>query len=300
MDEEVGKLVLKFGVSKHEVNAAVYGQVLLNTVTLLNEANSELNSTAHYKFSVKAEDKGSFLSEIAMIAAIAIQGNAHLFTQENLELAKKFAEPIKTLVGKVLNLRKETEGERPTEVTKVDHGSVQIKGDNYGPITVKQNTYNMTFNRPESEKAIENIFKAANADGDIDEVAYLDENEQPLFEAKKDEFKKLTKKMDPPVPQKKSVVDTDAVLSIVRQSFEKDKSCDFIHDNRPISAYITDDSFWEAIDRGERFAKGDKLFVDLERSQEYDKSLDAFIDKAYKILKVNQHIPRPEQPNLFS
>ena len=90
------------------------------------------------------------------------------------------------------------------------------------------------------------------------------------------------------------------MLSIVRQSFEKDKSCDFIHDNRPITAYIADDGFWEMIDRGERFAKGDKLFVDLERSQEYDKSLDTFVDKSYKVLKVNQHIPRPEQPNLFA
>lgn len=299
MPEDVGKLSLKFGVEKHEIDAVVYGKVLINTVTLIEQTNKELHTNAHFQIRVKAEREGSYLADIVLQAATILGISAPLLTAENFEEAHKFAKTVILFVGQVFETRKKTGGERPNNSVHLEDGTVNITGDNYGTININKTTNNILFENPEAEKAVREIFTALKQENDIEDFSLLDENNQVLFEAERKDFSAMSKKIETVEQTRKVIVDNDAVLSIVRQSFEKEKTSDFIYHNRPITASIGDERFWEAIDRGERFAKGDKLFVDLEIMQDFNKALDVFEDKGYKILVVNQHVPRPEQPNLF-
>jgi hypothetical protein len=53
------------------------------------------------------------------------------------------------------------------------------------------------------------------------------------------------------------------------------------------------------IDSGERFGKGDLLEVDLVIHQRLDPNLNTYVNRAYDIVHVRDHIPRKEQRNLF-
>ncbi len=59
------------------------------------------------------------------------------------------------------------------------------------------------------------------------------------------------------------------------------------------------DDFYEAINKGEKFAKGDQLEAELEIRQILDETVNAYINKSYKISRILRHIPRPEQTSLF-
>jgi len=88
-------------------------------------------------------------------------------------------------------------------------------------------------------------------------------------------------------------------LYITRQSFEPNKKSDFLFKGIHISAWIADKDFWQSVDNGEPFAKGDILFAELEIEQEFNKSFNTYENKSYVVTKVIQHIPRQKQPTLF-
>jgi hypothetical protein len=127
----------------------------------------------------------------------------------------------------------------------------------------------------------------------------LDKDQQPLFLAEKSEFSELAKKIEGLEPDSQKIVKT-AHLHITRQSFEEGKKSDFLYEGFPISASITDKSFWKSVDEGEQFGKGNVLVAELEIEQEFNKSYNTYENKGYVITKVLKHVPRQKQPQLFA
>jgi len=76
------------------------------------------------------------------------------------------------------------------------------------------------------------------------------------------------------------------------------KKWDFYYLGNKISAKIADNVFGEKIDKGERFGKGDTFEVRMEIKQQYDDSVNAYINKSYTVIEVVKHIDRPAQGKL--
>ena len=89
-----------------------------------------------------------------------------------------------------------------------------------------------------------------------------------------------------------------ASVNIVRLSFEESLKWDFYYKGNKISAKIADPKFYDLIDQGEQFAKGDILEVDLQINQIFDASVNTFINKSYQINRILRHIKRNEQQKL--
>ncbi len=65
MADDSTKFTLKFGGENTDINAATYGIVLVNTVSLLEETNKELNTGAHLEIKVKTPlDKNRFFRQL--------------------------------------------------------------------------------------------------------------------------------------------------------------------------------------------------------------------------------------------
>jgi hypothetical protein len=62
---------------------------------------------------------------------------------------------------------------------------------------------------------------------------------------------------------------------------------------------MNDEAFLARIDRGERFAKGDILEVELQIDQVLDPNINTYINKGYQIVHVTAHVPRAEQGSLL-
>ncbi|MFA7676515.1 MAG: hypothetical protein WCY28_03875, partial [Candidatus Shapirobacteria bacterium] len=77
-----------------------------------------------------------------------------------------------------------------------------------------------------------------------------------------------------------------------------DRKWEFYHSGNRISANILDENFFNKIDTGESFAKGDQLKADLQITQIFDESIGTYVNESYAVIKVDEHIKRAEQPVL--
>ena len=95
----------------------------------------------------------------------------------------------------------------------------------------------------------------------------------------------------------KKIITQPATLNIFKLVWDNKRKWEFYWRGDKISAKIIDETFFKNIDKGEQFAKGDLLEVELQITQIFDKSVNTFINdnNSYQIAKVIHHIPRPTQ-----
>lgn len=142
------------------------------------------------------------------------------------------------------------------------------------------------------------IFKVLDQDEDITGLILKDEQNFKLFFARKKQLKGLSKKLAYLTLEKREVVE-NVTVSITRISFENHYRWEFYLQGKKVSARILDQQFFEKINQGERFAKGDVLQINIRRYQVYDTELAAYVDKTFEVEKVHNHIPREPQLELF-
>lgn len=82
----------------------------------------------------------------------------------------------------------------------------------------------------------------------------------------------------------------EAVLAIIRLSFNRDHKWGFTDGTTKISARINDEGFWQDIQSGIRFAKGDHVLVKL-RTRTFRTEADD-LKSEYSVEQVVRHIPR--------
>lgn len=297
MAQDSTRFTLKFGGEENDINAATYGTILINTVTLLEEANKELQTGAHLEIKVKSERKGSYLVDLGVQSMAVVATLAPLMTAENMKVVTDTASRvIKTATG-AYEYWKKLKGEKPKEIKEKDDSVTVTTGEN-SIVIIDKSVHNLVFNNKRGQDAIANTFNALSKDESVEEFAVLDTEEKTLFSAEKEEFPLLSKKVDSPIPEKKTDSETTQ-LYIIRQSFDQSLKSDYLYRGFKISVSITDKAFWEAIDKGERYGKGDILLAELQIEQEFNKAINTYENKGYTVIKVLQHKPRAEQPELF-
>lgn len=290
------KFTLRFGGKGNDINAATYGAILINTVTILEEANKELHTGAQIEIRVQQEREGSYVVDLAINSLAALGALSPMLTPENIEIAKETAKKIVGVATGGYKAWKALMGEKPVEV-KVDGDNVVIVTGNNNKVIVDIPTSKLVLENKRSQNAFSDSFQTLDKDKSVHFFEILDDRTL-LFEVDGDEFSRLGKKMPRTLPEKQS--ETESIhLNIIRPSFDPALVSDFVYRGIRIPATITDPGFWERVDRGERFAKGDILFVDLEIGKVLNKSLNAYENKTYTITQVHSHIPRPEQPDLL-
>ena len=89
-----------------------------------------------------------------------------------------------------------------------------------------------------------------------------------------------------------------ATVNIVRVSFEENLKWDFYYRGIKISAKIADPNFYELIDKGEAFAKGDILEIELQINQRFEEGVNTYVTKSYQVNKIVRHLSRNEQQKL--
>jgi hypothetical protein len=259
---------LSFG-GKNDINATTYGALLVNTVVLLEETNKELKTNAHLDIRVKSQRKGSFLVDIGIDpAALALV--VPLLTIENAKTVKEVASSIIATASKVLSFWKTLNGEKPKEIEHKAETVVIVRG-NGNKIEIDKSVYNLALTNKRSQDAVANSFKALKEDGAVTDFALIDDKKETLFFAEKSEFPQLVKNIPVDIEETRKKVVT-AILRVVRPSFDKALRSDYLYQGNRITANNNDDSFWEGIEQGERFGKGDVLKVTLEIGQEFNKS----------------------------
>jgi len=282
---------IKFDGQQHQVDANVLISSLIHTTTIVQEVNRYLNSGKKIEIKVKALEKGSFLCHIELIET-ALDSLKNLLTKDNIEVGSAI---VGTLVG-LIELKKFLKGKKPTKV-QPEGDTTRIVNKDGNVFIIENATFNIYENSPVVKDALALNFDALNNDPAITGYEITDKNEKPLVRVSKNEFTDLSQKSEEIEEGERKLIEA-ATVNVVRVSFEESLKWDFYYRGIKISAKISDPKFYELIDKGEAFAKGDILEVELQISQKFDESVNTFVTKSYQVNKIIRHLSRNEQQKI--
>ena len=283
---------IKFDGRQHQIDANVLINSLIHTSNIIQEINTYLNAGKKIKIDIKATEKGSFVIHLELVETV-YQTIKDIFTKENTEVAAA----IITILTGAIGLKKFLKGRKPKKVK--ESGDKMVIEDENGQIyNVSCNVFNIYQNKVVQE-ALSKNFEAINEDPAITGFGILDEKDNILESVEKDDFKIMSEMPEAVEHGDRQNVNNNAKLHIIRASFDGSLKWDFLYLGNKISAKVNDTDFYELIDKGEAFAKGDILDVDLQISQKFDETINAYYNNSYQVTKINEHIPRGKQINIF-
>lgn len=282
---------LKFG-GENQLDAATLGFSLLNFVELVKQVNLEFDTGKKIDVKIKAHERGSFLVHFGFYTA-DIDSLLKLLTPENLKTAGAAVTALIGAVTALLTLRKQLKGEPPKEI-QPQNNEMSLKDSSGNTITVDKRVYNLYFGNDKVKSAVSEIFKTLKEDEAVTGFEITDAQERPLFQASREDFETMAIAPSDPPEVKRIQSDKQAILSIVKPSFERRLQWEVVYLGNKIFVIMSDENFLARVDNGEEsFAKGDVLEVEMNIEQVFDPSLNTYINKSHEVAYVKNHKPRP-------
>lgn len=287
------ELLIKFDGELNQVDANTLISSLACVVTIVNEVSQEVSPEHKIDIKINAINKGSFIINLEFITQLLNDAQS-LLTKDNIQVLGE----IVGIIGGLLGLRKFLKGKKPKEV-KESNQEVAITNSDGNHLTLQKNIYNIYNSNININEALNNNFESLTNDPSITKYKLLTKDNKSIFEADKKEFSELVyqEKIEEILPEEK-IIKIRTFLHIFKIVFDNKYKWEFIYRGDKISAYVADDEFFNKIDKGEKFSKGDTLEVEIEITQSFDKGANTYLNKCYKVLKVFSHIPRTEQQKL--
>lgn len=271
-----------------DLNTLLLSQIHFTTV--LNEVKKKVAGDTDLAIKIRPLSKGSVPFDIIL--------NVSWFHSLIEPAAVVLGIPtsiISAYVG-IIQLRKWGKGRKMADIV-IDGDKVYVRiGDER--MEVDKIVYEISTQNAVVDKALTKGFEAIEKDEDVTNIELLDDKKKPLIKVERESFSSFTT----PNESFSELTQTDPTrqeaLTIFKVIFDKGYKWQFYLNGRKISASMPD-AFMDSIKKGERFGYGDTLVVDLQIEKVFDKELNIFIEKDFKILNVVKHTPRPQQNNLF-
>lgn len=253
------------------------------------------NEDADLQVKVKAVDKGSFLLYLGLQVMDNWGYVTSLFNSENVKLTSA----IISSLSHSINIKKHLGGKKPKKIEEKKEGiEVKIENKNGNVLIVNTQEFNI-FSNSGIDGALTKAFEVVDKEPELKKIELFDEEDTKLVEAPREELLDMTTFEDAElVESSREIVQKNVPVNATKLSWEEKIKWSFIYRGNKITAKITDKNFYEKIDAGQSFAKGDTLRVDLKIKQEFDEAANAFINKGYEIIRVIKHNPRNAQGKL--
>jgi hypothetical protein len=133
--------------------------------------------------------------------------------------------------------------------------------------------------------ALSQNFDYLQNDPSIEGYEITDMDERSLIRVDREDFEMLPLKREELIKGERILIKA-ATLNIIRLSFDAALKWDFYFKGNKISAKIKDSLFYQMIEKGESFTKGDILEVELQITQKWDDSVNTYMDKSYLITAI--------------
>lgn len=282
---------VRFGGELHEIDSNTLVNYLLNLNTIIGEVNREIEPERKINVKIKALSQGSF--EVAIQLQSIFDQLKSIFSMDDAGYIANLLAIISSLYAARLLLK----GKAPAEVKK-DGDTVTITNSNGNTLTMTKTSYHIYNTNKPINLAITKQFETLDADPNIESLNITNKEDKPLLSVEHNEFPDIATPNEQLEVATTHEIREKAILSVVKLSFDPRLVSDFVYMNIRISAYIKDKDFYQRIDRGEPFSKGDALEVKLQVNKQFDASLNTDIIKNYEVIQVLRHIPRSDPGQL--
>ncbi len=285
--KETAGLRVKYGGELKEINVNTFLSSLSGISATIDEVSNEIGEGQKLEIRIRAIEQGSFLIDIGLIAVPVLD----IVRTIDVDVISKV---VRTVVD-IFKLRKFLKGEKPEKVReKGDDLTVTSQSGNQ--ITINRPTFNIYDSNIAVGEAMAKHFSALNSDSSIESFEIQDAKRKLLFESSREDFEMMSVKRLTEMPEENvRLLEQPTALYIFKLVWDKTRKWEFIHQGIKISAYIKDESFFQSIDQGEQFSKGDSLEVELQIKQIFSEDVNTYINDSYNIMKVFKHNRRPDQ-----
>ncbi len=293
-DFDMQEMKIKYG-GGNEIEANTYINSLLHFTNIVQEVNKGMGKERKVEVKIKANTGGSFIVDLIIESTKIIEGIKQIFSMEHVT----YGAGLVYLVGEAYKVAKHLKGKKPKEITNDKDITVRIE-NNYGEVQVFDfRGANIYLKNSTIQEAIAQEFETLEEDANVTSLEFLDKNEKPFVEIQREEFFNLSSSGSTvDLSNNERIEIVPATLYISSLDLELKKKWDFYYQGHKINAKVEDGAFGEKIDKGERFGKGDTFEVTMEIRQQYDASVNTYINKAYTVTKILYHIERPAQGSL--
>jgi hypothetical protein len=286
MEQET--LLVKFDGQSHQVDVQTFSYSVLNLATVIKEANKKLGGKP-MQIHIKAPEKGSLL--VNLIATVTNNPNLPGLIPDSVG----FIADVVTVVGGLYKFHGFISGKKVKETKKVST-NITVELDDGSTMTVAENIYNIYVNTPAIPTGIAENFSALNEDPAVSRFEVTAGASKKIIDVNREDYSRLAIKQHFETENTRTLIEA-ANLYIYKVVFDKtDRKWEFYHNGNRISANISDENFYQLIDRGESFSKGDQLKVDLQINQILDESVGIHVNQSYQVIKVHEHIKRSGPP----
>jgi hypothetical protein len=272
---------VKFGGQNQQIDANVLINSLLHTTQIVQEVNRYLDSNRKIKIDVKALEKGSFIVGLSL-SDISKIGNIFV------DVSSSIASIVGMLLG-IIELKKHLKGKHPQKVE--EKGNERIITAHDGTVfNVHCDTFNVYQNKVVQEALAKN-FETINEDSAVEGFSILDGENNTLTSVDRSDFNFMSEMPEEIEYGERDQITNNALLNIIRVSFDDSLTWDFYYSGNKIKAKIKDPDFYKLINEGKaRFASGDILDVELNVMQKFDNVANTYYNSAYQVIKINKHI----------
>ncbi len=284
MVDNVFPFSIKYDGVKHEVEAETYIQTLTSITTILSRLNLQLGEGQTIKIAVNSEKSGSFISALSVLVS------NDLFAGAVLGNLKGLVEMMCDLV----ELKKIFHRVDPAQ-TVTNNGMVDLR-DSRGTniVNVTNNTYNFFISNDMGMQAIAELGKSLARNSEI--TGFQIEGGDKKVNVDKSDFPHIAAKLESQLLKRDEYPESQDLI-IVKCVFEgRNRKWEFLHKGETMSAVVTDQEFWDRIDAGEKFGKGDKLKADLKITYHYDKVTQEIIERECSVIFVRGYNHRKKSP----
>lgn len=273
---------------QHSIDANTLINSLLHLTAVMQEISKTVQPEQESQIKIRATAPGSFhvLFEITKTA----QGLWHEYGN-----IIKDGGYVLTAINGFLALKRHCKGKQPKEVIITQNNTTVINIDNI-TFSIDSALYKLYTENPVIDKALSQHFETLEEDESISSFDLLQKDETPVLKIPREEFSGLAIETEPSSKESQEVTIPNASVTVIKILFEENKKWDFIYNGNKISARISDAFFNDKIDKAEiRFAKGDRLVVDLLILQAWDTEYRAWINKSYEIKTIREFYRAPTQ-----
>lgn len=281
---------IKYDVESNSINLDTLLKSQIHFSVLLNEINKVLSPKNELNIKIRSFSDGSSIVDLVyqLLPATPL-----IMTPPSVQVIKNLFSFLNTY----FNIKRFLNGEKADSIIQNSAGAMITKGD--ASLSVNNLTINNYIGNDVLDKLSRDVISTLENDGVINGLNIIQNNE-PVISIPKSDFP-ILKARNKYFEDNIEVEIEDKYMPILKADFDTIKrgKWDFLYNGIRIHANIQNDGFYKQIDEGKRFGKGDCLNVTLKIIKEYDKQLNAFVNKQYERTKVIKMIPREEQEKLL-
>jgi hypothetical protein len=279
---------------QHDIEAAVLLDSIGSVTDLVSKVNKELGDDKRdLKMRISAPERGSFGIDLSLLTEAA---GTVMSVQEEIS----YTASLVTLITALYKLHQFLGADDPAKTEQ--QGDTYRVYNNDGDVQeYDADVVQIYLQSEDARDKLNETYRSTKRDERVEGFRIEDpETGEHQFRADREEFERLSGPKEEE-EEIRTVEDEEELVTLTRVPLDDpERRWEILWEGERVGVDVEDIGFLAKVQMGDvSFRRGDRLSIDLEREQEYNRTLEDWETTNYIIKTVHNYIPAGEQTDLF-